>query len=594
MSTTDWLGDTTANKIKHSYINGFLDVSGSHLIMRNGDASFNGGMSVDGDASLNGGLFVDGNVGIGTNNPRTKIEIPVTDAYNGLSVSRSDVKMVLGHESTVSNAGTIQVYAGVTDATPDATSNTYSLALNPYGGNVGIGKVNPSYKLEIKGDSTDDTSENYKAMRISSSAASGITSFSTLILDRGNYGGSIGGFHEPNVGGGLNFSTVYGGALTEQMRINRYGTVYIGANDSTTTGHTLQLGDNARGRFGFYHQANNGNYYRLRMFNRFGRRWEIMHQHSEGNDNLKFFHIGSQKGYIDKNTNARMNFTGQHRTFVQDIVVENCLSYQGLIVSANKNTYINMSTEKTPVYGKDAITVNESLPLTSLCTKEMDKKVFGVISDKEDIDEQGKRRDKYGSFVSTFDMEYGDKRIYINSVGEGSMWVSNKNGSLESGDYITSSSIPGYGQKQEDDMLHNYTVAKITMDCDFDPQLQYKKQIITKNIEISVPDASGNYYDISNNEHLYTRDHEGLNDYENPKYNLTIDTSNNLISAQQNILSEYGEIQWEDTEEQERAYNIRHLDPSGNIITEDEYNAKIAASEEAYIAAFVGCTYHCG
>jgi len=67
-----------------------------------------------------------------------------------------------------------------------------------------------------------------------------------------------------------------------------------------------------------------------------------------------------------------------------------------------------------------------------------------------------------------------------------------------------------------------------------------------------------------------------------------------LISVTQNILNEHGELQWEDTEEQEYAYNIRHVDPSGNIITEEEYNTKIAASEEAYIAAFVGCTYHCG
>ena len=34
------------------------------------------------------------------------------------------------------------------------------------------------------------------------------------------------------------------------------------------------------------------------------------------------------------------------------------------------------------------------------------------------------------------------------------------NGSIEAGDYITSSSIPGYGMRQADDILRNYTVAK--------------------------------------------------------------------------------------------------------------------------------------
>ena len=60
-------------------------------------------------------------------------------------------------------------------------------------------------------------------------------------------------------------------------------------------------------------------------------------------------------------------------------------------------------------------------------------------------------------------------RTYINSVGEGGMWVCNKNGPLENGDYISSSSIPGYGMKQtkNEDCLTNYTVAKITCNCDF-------------------------------------------------------------------------------------------------------------------------------
>ena len=56
----------------------------------------------------------------------------------------------------------------------------------------------------------------------------------------------------------------------------------------------------------------------------------------------------------------------------------------------------------------------------------------------------------------------------INSLGEGGIWVCNINGNLENGDYITTCEIPGYGMRQDDDLLHNYTVAKITCDCDFD------------------------------------------------------------------------------------------------------------------------------
>ena len=45
--------------------------------------------------------------------------------------------------------------------------------------------------------------------------------------------------------------------------------------------------------------------------------------------------------------------------------------------------------------------------------------------------------------------------------------VSNYNGNLENGDYITTSPLEGLGMKQDDDLLHNYTVAKITQDEDF-------------------------------------------------------------------------------------------------------------------------------
>ena len=39
---------------------------------------------------------------------------------------------------------------------------------------------------------------------------------------------------------------------------------------------------------------------------------------------------------------------------------------------------------------------------------------------------------------------------------------------FENGDYIQSSNVTGYGEKQDDDLLHNYTVAKITLDCNFE------------------------------------------------------------------------------------------------------------------------------
>ena len=51
-----------------------------------------------------------------------------------------------------------------------------------------------------------------------------------------------------------------------------------------------------------------------------------------------------------------------------------------------------------------------------------------------------------------------DNRLFINSLGEGCVWVCNVNRNLENGDYITTCEIPGHGMKQDDDLLHNYTV----------------------------------------------------------------------------------------------------------------------------------------
>ena len=105
--------------------------------------------------------------------------------------------------------------------------------------------------------------------------------------------------------------------------------------------------------------------------------------------------------------------------------------------------------------GSNAITTNESLPIVSLSNVVTnDKKCFGVISASEDPEQ---REDAYGNFVSVTEKEKGDTRVYINSVGEGAIWVSNIGGNLEAGDYITTSNVAGYGQKQES-LIHSRTI----------------------------------------------------------------------------------------------------------------------------------------
>jgi hypothetical protein len=55
----------------------------------------------------------------------------------------------------------------------------------------------------------------------------------------------------------------------------------------------------------------------------------------------------------------------------------------------------------------------------------------------------------------------------VNAVGEGTVLITNYNGDVACGDYITTSPITGYGMKQADDIQHSYTVAKLTEEIDW-------------------------------------------------------------------------------------------------------------------------------
>jgi hypothetical protein len=56
---------------------------------------------------------------------------------------------------------------------------------------------------------------------------------------------------------------------------------------------------------------------------------------------------------------------------------------------------------------------------------------------------------------------------------------------IKNGDYITSSDYLGYGEKQDDDLLHNYTVAKTTIDCNFELESIYYNCIEIENLDMN-------------------------------------------------------------------------------------------------------------
>jgi hypothetical protein len=315
--------------------------------------------------------------------------------------------------------------------------------------------------------------------------------------------------------------------------------------------------------------------------------------------------LAFENDLANRGTSGIFAFTGQHPVIIEN--VDNIDNKIGLIVSANINDYLGFK-DNNLCRGKNAININDSLPIVSITNKNKDKSCFGVISYKESSEN---RKNISGRLISYYDKDEGDDRIYINSVGEGAIWVSNKNGNLESGDYITSSDLIGYGEKQNDDILHNYTVAKITMNCDFNPLLQYKKIIKKKTIIKSIYRCEIPESELSNIDNDVYKYYFNENDNKY-YYDISPDDYNNLIIIEEewninnkNIYTEItmetevndllnNTIQWIDSDEQEYQYNIRYLDENSNIITEEEYNTLISNNNIAWKAAFVGCTYHCG
>ena len=146
--------DSSAVGINHNHI-GMVDTSHNFYIQNHGT----------GNTILN---YEGGNVGIGTTSPRCSLNITNTiiagqgtiPNFTGNINNNSTCSLFLGK-----SVGTKQNYWGMWMGTIYETNgshygsyiqsgndtNHYPILLNPNGGNVGIGKKNPGYKLDVNG-----------------------------------------------------------------------------------------------------------------------------------------------------------------------------------------------------------------------------------------------------------------------------------------------------------------------------------------------------------------------------------------------------------------------------------------------------------
>ena len=239
------------------------------------------------------------------------------------------------------------------------------------------------------------------------------------------------------------------------------------------------------------------------------------------------------------------NFTGIHhcRAANSDIYDD---KYTGYIVSASEQQFAGMNSTYSPTNIAKHFDTNswDFLPVIALSSKACDKSVFGVIAKVEGNDKD-ERNEISGNFLFPIEKKEYDRRLHIAGSGEGGIWVCDYNGILQSGDFITTSPISGIGMKQDNDVVCNYTVGKITMDCDFEPN-----SIFTSNINT-----------------------------------VSLSTSNiDLVSAQtSNIISII----------ETKEYDLKYLDSFGTIIEQGVYDDLISSNIPVYKMAFVGCSYNC-
>jgi hypothetical protein len=463
-----------------------------------------------------------GNVGIGTTNPSYKLEVGGNmmirnnaDNWQTFFNLTNDVGAVAG--ISLGNSGNTVLGAGNFGFYYITALNNYAMRLlsngdTTFGRNLSVSGTTTSTQFSLP--TNTDTGLSWVGTSSSLGRANGAGNYSSNAI-----AGDI-------VLRSSGYLWLQSGSGAYALGITPANNVAV-RNDFTVSGNNLFCKD-----IQIIHKTQADNF------------WKIVVANDDDDTqaltgNLDFSARGALVGYVEDDflQGYKMNFTGQHRTISDNKeLYQN--KYIGYIVSTTSK-YKGISSKYKPTSIKNNIDINDALPIVELSTKEKDKSVFGVISNRIE-DEKGIY--STGHFVSIYPKDSADERLIVNGCGEGSIWVSNYNGNLENGDYITTSPIAGIGMKQDSEQLCNYTVAKITMDCTFDPQL-IPVEVIKQEIII---DESGN------------------------------EISKNVLDASGNPIYE------------------NKLDEEGNIIYDYEYEMKtIIHNDVEYKMAFVGCVYKC-
>lgn len=179
-------------------------------------------------------------------------------------------------------------------------------------------------------------------------------------------------------------------------------------------------------------------------------------------------------GYYDSSGDGYLPFTGSHEA----MIAKTSTLVPGDIVCDVRVIAKNISDSFTEVTVSDAPCIKSVVGVYKGMRKGgwegiaafMDKEATTASSLQSPYSEDGTKatRDKikvYSTDWSEYTADYVP--IIMHSVGEGCINVCGEGGNISKGDLLVSSSIPGKGMKQLDDVVRNYTVAKAREDVIF-------------------------------------------------------------------------------------------------------------------------------
>jgi hypothetical protein len=258
-------------------------------------------------------------------------------------------------------------------------------------------------------------------------------------LGRGVYGECTSETNNINYGGyfvarGDQARAVYGAAESETT-MTKYGGYFFARGGNGIGCRGEASGDSGKGVYGYATSegvtTNYGGYF-----------------YARGTTGRGCYASGKAYAYYASSTGADYGpFTGAHEA---RIAPDSLPLMPGMVVSATGSAAVRADEKGKP-------TLSSTMPEVTVSTAPNDPAVLGVFVMESPLEED-----------HWYAAKADERFAVVNALGEGRVWVCNANGPVRLGDYVTTSAVPGYAQRQDDDLLHNYTLGKVIESVDWD------------------------------------------------------------------------------------------------------------------------------